>query len=168
MVINGLVPGNTYYFAIRTLDDVPNTSGLSNSPSAAAKSPDAVGAGTYDDAGGSIAYVGTWQTQAGGGPYNSTMHYTNATNAAAYFSFTGTQFTLVFTKISSRGNIEVIIDGGDPILVNQYNATCSGSSSGSVRYWTAVPIPSLSAILVARSTSVLTPSSLRMMPRRSH
>ncbi|MDX9864716.1 MAG: hypothetical protein RBT34_07930 [Anaerolineaceae bacterium] len=123
MVVSGLVPGNTYYFAIRTLDDVPNTSGLSNSPSAAAKAPDPVGAGTYDDAGGSIAYVGIWQTQAASGPYNSTMHYTNATNAAAYFSFTGTQFTLVFTKISSRGNIEIIIDGGEPILVNQYNAT---------------------------------------------
>ena len=122
MVVSGLVPGNTYYFAIRTLDDVPNTSGLSNSPSAVAKAPAPVGAGTYDDAGGSIAYVGTWQTQTGSGPYSSTMHFSNATNAAAYFSFTGTQFKLIFTGYSSRGNIAISIDGGAPILVNEYTS----------------------------------------------
>ena len=123
MIISGLVPGQTYYFAVRTLDEIPNISDLSNSPSAAAKAPDAVGPGTYDNAGGSIAYVGTWQTQTGGGPYNSTMHFTNNPNASAYFTFNGTQFSLIFTKLSSRGNIEIIIDGGQPILVNQYAAT---------------------------------------------
>ncbi|MCD4672274.1 MAG: fibronectin type III domain-containing protein, partial [Anaerolineaceae bacterium] len=125
MNINGLVPGQTYYFAVRTLDDVPNMSALSNSPSAAAKSPDPVGAGTYDDAGGAIAYVGDWQTQTGSGPYSSTMHFSNATNAEAYFSFNGTQFTLVFTGYSSRGDIAISIDGGDPILVNQYTSGLS-------------------------------------------
>lgn len=36
MTVSGLTPGQTYYFAIKTQDEVPNTSGLSNSPSAAA------------------------------------------------------------------------------------------------------------------------------------
>ena len=37
MTVSGLNPGTTYYFAMKTLDEVPNTSGLSNSTSAAAK-----------------------------------------------------------------------------------------------------------------------------------
>jgi len=36
MTVSGLTPGQTYYFAIRTQDEVPNLSGLSNSPGAAA------------------------------------------------------------------------------------------------------------------------------------
>jgi hypothetical protein len=38
MTVTGLTPGQTYYFAMKTQDEVPNTSGLSNSPSAVAKS----------------------------------------------------------------------------------------------------------------------------------
>ena len=33
MVVNGLLAGTTYYFAIKTSDEVPNTSAISNSPS---------------------------------------------------------------------------------------------------------------------------------------
>ena len=41
MTVSGLTPGQTYYFAIRTQDEVGNWSGLSNSPSAiASESPD--------------------------------------------------------------------------------------------------------------------------------
>ncbi|MBI4229393.1 MAG: matrixin family metalloprotease [Planctomycetes bacterium] len=36
MTVSGLVPGTTYHFAIKTRDEVPNESALSNSPSAAA------------------------------------------------------------------------------------------------------------------------------------
>ena len=36
MTVNGLTPGDTYYFAVRAQDEVPNTGGLSNSPSAVA------------------------------------------------------------------------------------------------------------------------------------
>ena len=34
MVVSGLNPGTTYYFAVRSQDEVPNLSGISNSPSA--------------------------------------------------------------------------------------------------------------------------------------
>lgn len=37
MTVTGLTAGNTYYFAIKTSDEVPNTSSLSNSPSASAQ-----------------------------------------------------------------------------------------------------------------------------------
>ena len=33
MVVSGLSPSTTYYFAIKTSDEVPNTSAISNSPS---------------------------------------------------------------------------------------------------------------------------------------
>ena len=38
ITLSGLTPGTTYYFAMKTQDEVPNTSALSNSTSAAAKS----------------------------------------------------------------------------------------------------------------------------------
>lgn len=37
MTVTGLAPGGTYYFAIKTEDEVPNVSAISNSPSAAAQ-----------------------------------------------------------------------------------------------------------------------------------
>jgi hypothetical protein len=44
LTVSDLTPGETYYFAIKSQDEVPNTSGLSNSPSAVAASipPDAI------------------------------------------------------------------------------------------------------------------------------
>ena len=43
MTVSGLSPGQTYHFAIKTQDEVPNTSGISNSPRAAAQaSPNTV------------------------------------------------------------------------------------------------------------------------------
>jgi hypothetical protein len=39
MTVSGLTPGVLYYFAMRAQDEVPNLGGLSNSPSAIAKSP---------------------------------------------------------------------------------------------------------------------------------
>lgn len=35
--VSGLTPGRTYYFVIKTQDEVPNTSGISNSPAAVAQ-----------------------------------------------------------------------------------------------------------------------------------
>jgi len=40
MTVSGLTLGQTYYFSIKTQDEVPNTSGISNSPSAIACSSD--------------------------------------------------------------------------------------------------------------------------------
>jgi formylglycine-generating enzyme required for sulfatase activity len=43
MTVTGLTPGQTYYFAIKTEDEVPNTSSISNSPRATAQtSPNTV------------------------------------------------------------------------------------------------------------------------------
>ena len=43
LTVYGLKPGDTYYFAIKTLDEIPNVSAVSNSPSAqASTAPDTV------------------------------------------------------------------------------------------------------------------------------
>lgn len=42
MTVSGLTPGQRYYFAIKTQDEVPNTSGISNSPRAAANSSNTI------------------------------------------------------------------------------------------------------------------------------
>ena len=39
MVVFGLSPSTTYYFAIKTSDEVPNTSAISNSPSGTTGAP---------------------------------------------------------------------------------------------------------------------------------
>ncbi len=41
MTVSGLAPGQTYYFMVRAEDEVPNLSGLGNSPSAVAGAPTA-------------------------------------------------------------------------------------------------------------------------------
>jgi hypothetical protein len=51
------------------------------------------------------------------------MHYTNATNATATFTFQApAKFTLYFQATSNRSNILVSVDGGAPVLVNAYSS----------------------------------------------
>ena len=83
-----------------------------------------MGAGKYDDADPAWTYSGSWLTYNGTGPYQNTMHYTNATGATATFVFQGpAQFTLSFQTASNRSDILVSVDGGAPVLVNAYSAT---------------------------------------------
>jgi hypothetical protein len=124
MKITSLVPGKTYYFAIKAIDDAGNQSGLSNSPSATVNSPTPVGAGIHDNISESIVYSGNWQPNVGAvGPYDGTMHYTTQQGAKASLTFTGTSVSLIYTKHTNRGNILISIDGGPPVTVNAYNKT---------------------------------------------
>jgi hypothetical protein len=63
--VRGLNPNTTYYFAIKTSDEVPNTSGLSNVASATTDPPDSTAPGTITDlaaaAGGTAGTINlTW------------------------------------------------------------------------------------------------------------
>src|SRR6266487_2464128 len=78
-----------------------------------------VGPGTYDDANAAWGYTGNWVTASQTGPYNNTDHYTNTQNASAAITFTGTQFTVYFTKYSNRGNMDVWIDGTQQYTINE-------------------------------------------------
>ncbi|HET9911510.1 MAG TPA: M4 family metallopeptidase, partial [Anaerolineales bacterium] len=123
MTVSGLVPEQTYYFAVRAQDEEPNQGALSNSPSAAAQSCTA-NPGTYDDAYVGWIYTGSWSTYSGSGPLNNTMHYTNATGATASLKFQApAKFILYFQKAANRSNILVSVDGGAAVPVNAYNST---------------------------------------------
>ena len=123
MTVSGLIPGQIYFFALRTLDDCDNLSPLSNSPSAQAKPPVPVVPGTYQNGDPNIFYTGNWtnwnEARASGG----STQYSNDPAASATLTFSGRQVSLLFTRFTSRGNIEITIDGGTPVLVNQYGAS---------------------------------------------
>jgi hypothetical protein len=69
------------------------------------------GPGTYDDGHAAWTYTGNWTAYTGSGPASDTMHYTNAQNASASITFSGTQFIVYFARYVNRGNVEVWIDG---------------------------------------------------------
>ncbi len=125
MTVSGLTPGQTYFFALRTLDDSNNLSALSNSPSAEAKAPTPVSEGTYQENDANIVYTGDWTSWSHASASGGAIRYTNQPGASATLTFTGRQVSLIFTRYTSRGDIEIIIDGGTPMLLNQYGATLS-------------------------------------------
>ena len=71
-------------------------------------------------------YAGSWSTWSGTGPYNNTMHYTNASGATATFKFQApAKFILFFQKAANRSNILISVDGGTAVLVNAYSSANS-------------------------------------------
>ncbi len=125
MVVSGLTPGQTYFFALRTLDDSNNLSDLSNSPSAVAQSPVPVSPGTYENEDPNITYTGNWTTWNDARASGGSTRYSNDPAASGTLIFTGRQVSLIYTRYTSRGNIAITIDGGTPVLLNQYGATLS-------------------------------------------
>ena len=85
--------------------------------------PTAVAAGTYDDTICNWVYTESWAVYAGPGPYNDTLHYTSTVGDSAELLFTGTKFTLFFTKDFNRGSIDVYVDGNKVDTVNTYSAS---------------------------------------------
>ena len=121
LTVSDLTPGETYYFALRTMDSDANLSELSNSPSAVAKAPSYPGVGTYENDNANIIYTGTWYSWNDAKASGGSFVYTNEPGASATLTFTGRQVKLVFNKYTNRGNIQVVIDGGAPVLVSQYS-----------------------------------------------
>ncbi len=125
LTVSGLVPGQTYFFALRTRDDSDNLSDLSNSPSAEAKAPTPVGEGIYEENDENIAYTGVWTPWNHASASGGMIRYTNQAGASATLTFTGRQVSLLYTRYTSRGEIEITIDGGAPVLLNQYGTALS-------------------------------------------
>ncbi|HEX2993407.1 MAG TPA: hypothetical protein VHP14_01205, partial [Anaerolineales bacterium] len=121
MTVNGLIPGVTYYFAVRAQDEEPNLGGMSTPAFVAAQSPAPEMPGTYDDAHAAWIYSGNWIVYTGADPASNTLHYTTTVGDSASFVFTGTKFTLTFTKYSNRGTFEVWLD--DTTLVTTIDAS---------------------------------------------
>ena len=125
MMISGLTPGQTYFFALRSLDDSNNLSALSNSPSAEAKAPTPVGTGLYQQNDPNIIYTGNWQTWNDSRASGGSIKYSNDNNATATLTFTGKEIDLYFTRYTTRGVIKIVIDGYEYPPFSQYGSSLS-------------------------------------------
>jgi hypothetical protein len=101
--------------------------------------PVTVSAGTYDDGHSAWTYTGAWAIFNGSGPYNNTVRYTTTVGNSVELLFTGTKFTLAYTKYSNRGLIDVYVDdvkvttlnASSPSLLWQQTYVSSTFSAGS-------------------------------------
>src|SRR5688572_33383811 len=82
-----------------------------------------VAAGSYDDAHAAWQYLPSWTVYTGPGPANNTLRYTNTVGNYTSVLFTGTQFTLTFSKYSNRGLIDVYVDGVKITTLNANSAS---------------------------------------------
>jgi hypothetical protein len=91
--------------------------------------------GMYDDIDNHWLYSNGWTAWTGSGPTNNTEHYTGAVGSWAELAFTGTQFTLTFTKHPNRGLIDVFVDGNQVGNINAYSPMLEVRST-----WTSSPL----------------------------
>jgi len=82
-----------------------------------------VGNGTYDNTHSQLKYIGTWDNPSSGwsAAYNNTLRWTNSTDNAVSFTFTGDSVTYLYTKGSNRGVASVTIDGVDKGTIDLYS-----------------------------------------------
>jgi beta propeller repeat protein len=80
-------------------------------------------AGTYEESDASLTFSGIWDTEnaveASGGAYKTTSQ----SGASTSFTFTGRQVTLLYNQDTTFGNIEIAIDNGTPVLIDQFGAS---------------------------------------------
>ncbi len=107
MVVSGLSPSTTYYFAIKTADEVPNSSGLSNVASATTLEP-----------GINLAYLGAFEVSNVVNVYNGDLAYYPSGNGGA-----GSLFISRGTANSYAEIYELAI----PTLVNTTDITLLNS-----------------------------------------
>jgi len=125
MTVSDLLPGHTYFFAVRAQDESLNLGDLSNSPSAMAYIKAPPGTGKYDDTHAGWTYTGTWGTYTGPGPYNNTFHYSSVVGSFATFTFDGTMFNLIYSERSSRGEMDIFVDNKFVATINANNSVAT-------------------------------------------
>ena len=87
MTASGLTPGHRYYFAVKTQDEVPNTSGISNSPVAVAQAgPSAIHLPLVASSASSVATVIPDTTEVL--PETTTQYLSEISGDGAVFTFT--------------------------------------------------------------------------------
>ena len=82
--------------------------------------PQPMGAGKYDDTHVSWSYSIGFPALTTTGPYDGTLHYSNTVGEYATFSFTESQFVLIYTANSNRGKLAVYVDGVYVDTINEY------------------------------------------------
>ncbi len=84
--------------------------------------PTALPVGLHQETDPRISYAGTWLSWVAPQPNGGSTRYTNELNATASFQFNGAGFTLYRLLDTTRGLMEVCIDGACQ-TVNNYSAT---------------------------------------------
>ena len=123
MTVSGLAPGVTYYFAVRSQDEEPNLSDLSNSPSAVAALSTPLTPGKYDDRHANLIYAGTWSNQPNFGSYARTLRVSTLVGSSVAFMFNGTDFELSYQASRQQGVLAIYIDGAFVANLNQFSST---------------------------------------------
>ncbi len=141
MTVSGLTPGQTYYFVIKTQDEVPNTSALSNSPSALA-GPDTTAPAAITDLAAAAGVEGaanlTWTAPGDNG----------ATGTAATYSVRYAASAI--TDETAWNNATDVSDEPAPAVAGSaQNMTVSGLTPGQTYYFvikTQDEVPNTSAL----------------------
>ena len=142
-VVAYMYKNTTYYIEVVQYTNPPQSS-----PSAAAQSPenpiDEVvlnanfspaplrSSGKYDDTDNGWVYSSNWATWTGTGPYNNTFHYSNVVGSSAAFAFSGTTFDLIYSERSSRGEMDIFVDGSFIATINANNPVASWQKTWSL------------------------------------
>ena len=81
------------------------------------------GTGTYDDRDAGIIYSGDWSQANYNGPYMGTITQSNTIGSTASFTFDGDSITLKYTGYTTRGTVDIYIDGGYVTTLDQYSSS---------------------------------------------
>ncbi len=120
MIVQGLVPGQIYWFAVKAVDEAGNEGALSNTDDAKSKAPVATGPGIYDDKHAGWSYTGNWQIVSRSEAYANYFHLATQLGSAASFYFTGTQFRLSYISDLNMGLLDVYVDGAYLTTIDQF------------------------------------------------
>lgn len=84
-----------------------------------------VGNGIYDNTHSQLKYIGTWDNPSSGwvAAYSNTLRWTNSTDNAVSFTFSGDSVAYIYTKGTNRGKASVTIDGSDKGLIDLYSSS---------------------------------------------
>ncbi|MCK4666804.1 S8 family serine peptidase, partial [Candidatus Dependentiae bacterium] len=139
ITLSGLTPGQLYYFALKTEDEIPNTSGLSNVPSAAAKQAAPILL-VDDDNGGTVetyytssldagAYVyDTWSVKDSGSPDSSKLQ-----SYQYVIWFTGGDYQTTLTT-TDENNLKLYLNNGGRLFLvsDDYLYQITGGTDGNL------------------------------------
>ncbi|RPJ28823.1 MAG: fibronectin type III domain-containing protein [Chloroflexi bacterium] len=117
MTISGLTMGEQYYFAVCALDEEDNPS------EAATTSAKATARWMHDDLDAGWTYSSGFSILANPGAYLDGIHTVATIGKYAEFTFTGSQFDVLYTANTNRGKVNVFVNGIPIGTMDQYSPT---------------------------------------------
>ena len=87
-----------------------------------------VPAGTYNDNNANIRYSGTWTTQSEYSASEGTYHYSDQSGSSAELTFNGSQVSLLYSTDSNMGNLRILIDNTQVVILSQYSSSTTWQS----------------------------------------